>query len=144
MNTSSTAIPDKPQPIINALTDPYWQAVARGELMLQRCQACQHWIHFPEPRCPQCGSKSLGFEKVSGNGEIESFSVIHRSFVEGYGKEPYVIAWVALPEQQGLRVMTNIVNSDIEIIEIGQAVNLCFEQRGDFGQIPQFSLSIIT
>jgi uncharacterized OB-fold protein len=132
---------DKPQPIVTALTQPYWDAIAQGTLALQRCRACRHWIHFPEPRCPRCGGHVLHFEPVNGVGVIESFSVVHRSFVEGFGAEPYVIAWIALPEQTGLRLMTNIVSCSIEEITIGSAVTLCFQQRGDFGDIPQFTLT---
>ena len=132
---------NKPLPIINELTKPYWQAAANGLLALQRCSSCRRWIHFPEPRCPHCASKTLSFEPVSGNGVIESFSVIHRSFVEGFQSEPYVIAWIALPEQNGLRVMANIINSPIEKIIIDAKVTLCFEQRGEFGKLPQFTLS---
>ncbi|CAA0081014.1 Uncharacterised protein [Halioglobus japonicus] len=131
----------KPQPIITALAQPYWDAIAQGSLALQRCVTCRRWIHFPEPRCPGCGGHELGFEPVSGDGVVESFSIIHRSFVEGYGSEPYAIAWVALPEQAGLRTMSNIVDCNIEDIAIGAAVTLCFEQRGDFGDIPQFTLT---
>ena len=132
---------DKPAPIINTLTEPYWRAADRGELVLQRCQTCRHWIHFPEPRCPQCGGKTLDFEPVSGTGEIESFSVIHRSFVAGFSQAAYVIAWIALPEQKGLRLMANIIHSAIDQLAIGQKVTLCFEQRGDFGRLPQFTVS---
>lgn len=132
---------DKPQPIVSALTQPYWDAVAQGRLALQRCRDCQHWIHFPEPRCPQCGSRELHFEGVSGSGTIESFSIVHRSFVAGFGEEPYAIAWIALPEQTGLRLMSNIVNCNLEDIAIGAAVSLCFERRSDFGDIPQFTLT---
>lgn len=132
---------NKPDPLINALTQPYWQAAARGELALQRCQNCRHWIHFPEPRCPGCTSQDLSFETVSGQGEIETFSVIHRSFVQGFDDSPYAIAWIALPEQMGLRVMSNIINCPLDAITIGHAVTLCFEKRGEFGQLPQFTLS---
>ena len=135
---------DKPQPIVTALTQPYWDAIAQGTLALQRCSACRHWIHFPEPLCPNCAGHDLNFEPVAGIGVIESFSVIHRSFVAGFGPEPYVIAWVALPEQSGLRVMTNIVNCNIEDIAIESAVRICFEPRGDFGDIPQFTLATNT
>lgn len=132
---------EKPNPIVTALTQPYWDAIAQGTLALQRCSACRHWVHFPEPLCPRCAEHALHFEPVSGVGVIESFSVVHRSFVEGFGTDPYVIAWVALPEQAGLRLMTNIVNCNIEEITIGAQVTLCFEQRGDFGDIPQFTLT---
>lgn len=132
---------DKPHPIVSPLTQPYWDAIAQGELALQRCADCRHWIHFPEPRCPHCGGHTLRFEPVSGTGTIETFSIIHRSFVAGFDAEPYAIAWVALPEQAGLRVMCNIVNCALERVCIGAAVTLCFEQRGDFGDIPQFTLT---
>ncbi len=131
---------DKPQPIVTALTQPYWDAIAQGTLALQRCSGCRHWIHFPEPRCPHCGGHVLQFEPVSGIGVVESFSIVYRSFVEGFGTEPYAIAWIALPEQAGLRLMSNIVSCNIEEITIGSDVTLCFEQRGDFGDIPQFTL----
>lgn len=83
----------------------------------------------------------LQFEPVSGIGVVESFSIVYRSFVEGFGTEPYAIAWIALPEQAGLRLMSNIVSCNIEEITIGSDVTLCFEQRGDFGDIPQFTLT---
>ena len=111
--------------MVTALTRPYWDAIAQGVLALQRCSACRHWVHFPEPCCPSCGGHVLHFEPVNGIGVVESFSVIHRSFVEGFGAEPYVIAWIALPEQAGLRLMTNIVSCSIEEITIGSAVTLC-------------------
>jgi uncharacterized OB-fold protein len=130
---------DKPLPVITPLTRPYWQAVEKGELALQRCTACHHWIHFPEPCCPACGGSALSFEAVSGAGEIESYSIIHRSFVAGFGPEPYAIAWVALPEQAGLRVMCNIVDCHLDHLSIGTRVNLCFETRPDFGKLPQFT-----
>jgi uncharacterized OB-fold protein len=132
---------DKPSPAVTALTEPYWKAVARGELALQRCPGCRLWIHFPELRCPSCGNQSLVFEPVSGKGVVETFSIIHRSFVAGFGPEPYAIAWVSLPEQAGLRVMCNIIDCKLDQLAIGAAVTLCFEARGEFGSIPQFTLS---
>lgn len=141
MTDATNIASDKPCPVVNSLTAPYWEAAARGELRIQRCQDCRYWIHFPEPRCPQCGGKSLAFEATRGEGKIETFSLIHRSFVEGFQANCYAIAWIALPEQDHLRVMSNIVDCRLEDIAIGKPVTLCFEQRGDFGQLPQFTLT---
>ena len=91
------------------LTAPYWDAAARGELAIQRCRSCGRWIHFPEPRCPKCGGGDLAFETVSGQGKVETFSVIHRAFNPTFAdRTPYVIAWIGLPEQAGLRVFGNV------------------------------------
>ena len=121
-----------------ALTRPYWEAAARGELAIQRCRSCQRWIHFPEPICPACGGSDLGFEPVSGQGVVETFSVIHRSFVPEFAERtPYAIAWIGLPEQPGLRVFGNVTGCDPEEVAIGMEVEVWFEQR-DGQVLPNF------
>jgi uncharacterized OB-fold protein len=118
--------------------EAYWDGAARGELVIQRCGDCGHWIHFPEPACPSCGSERLGFEPVSGVGTIETFSVIHRSFVPEFAdRTPYVIAWIALPEQAGLRVFANVTDCEPREVAIGMPVEVCFEQR-DGRAVPNF------
>jgi len=124
---------------VTALFQPYLDAAARGELAIQRCRACRRWIHFPESSCPTCGSTELAFEPVSGQGTVETFSVIHKSFVpEFQGREPYVIAWIGLPEQPGLRVFGNIVDAAPEDVSIGMAVEVFFETRDGHGALPNF------
>jgi uncharacterized OB-fold protein len=127
-----------PQP--NALTRPYWEAAARGELVIQRCARCRRWIHFPELRCPACGSKELGYERVSGSGTVESFTVVHRSFAPGFETDgPYAVAWIALPEQAGLRTMANVTGCPADEVRAGMPVEVWFEPRGEL-KLPNFRL----
>jgi uncharacterized OB-fold protein len=127
-----------PQP--NALTRPYWEAAARGAFVIQRCADCRHWIHFPEQRCPACGSAKLGYEPVSGRGTVETFTVVHRSFAPGFEAEgPYVVAWIALAEQRGLRTMGNVAGCAPEEVVIGLPVEVFFEPRGEL-KLPNFRL----
>jgi hypothetical protein len=108
-------------------------------LVIQRCRACRRWIHFPEPICPSCGTADFTFEPVSGEGRIETFSVIHRSFVPAFAERtPYIIAWIGLPEQEGLRVFANVTGCDPAEIAIGMPVELCFEER-DGRTVPNFT-----
>ena len=121
-----------------ALTQPYWNAAARGVLAIQRCRACGRWIHFPEPACASCGSSDLDFEPVSGRGHVETFSVIHRSFVPEFAdRTPYAIAWIGLVEQQGLRVFGNVTGCAPDEIAIGMEVEVFFETR-DGRTLPNF------
>ncbi|HEX4506675.1 MAG TPA: OB-fold domain-containing protein, partial [Alphaproteobacteria bacterium] len=114
-------------------------AAARGELAIQRCRACRRWIHFPESACPDCGSAELAFEAVSGQGKVETFSIIHKSFVpEFQGREPYVIAWIGLPEQPGLRVFGNVTGAAPEEVSIGMDVAVFFEALGGHAALPNF------
>jgi uncharacterized OB-fold protein len=127
-----------PEP--SGLTRPYWEAAKRGELVIQRCGECRHWIHFPELRCPKCSSKSLGYDRISGQGTVETFTVVHRSFAPGFEAEtPYVIAWIALPEQPGLRTMGNIAGCAVEEVAIGMPVEVYFEPRGEL-MLPNFKV----
>jgi uncharacterized OB-fold protein len=125
-----------PQP--NELTRPYWEAATRGELAIQRCSDCRHWIHFPEQRCPACGSAKLGYERVSGRGTVETFTVVYRSFAPGFEADgPYVVAWIALPEQPGLRTLGNVSGCAPEEVSIGLPVEVFFEPRGEL-KLPNF------
>jgi uncharacterized OB-fold protein len=66
---------------------------------------------------------------VSGRGVIHSFTVNHQSW-DG-GTEPYAIIVVALPEQEGLRLTSNLVGCPLDEIRIGLPVRVVFEQRDD-------------
>lgn len=137
----------KPVPEINDLTRGYWHAAVNGELKIQRCDDCSHWQHFPREQCNVCGGKSLSYQAVSGQGVIETWSLICRSFVEGFQDEsPYVVAWIGLKEQPGLRVFANlfdvnkqVVKNDVDLA-IGQTVRVFFTAREGFGQMPNFYL----
>lgn len=130
---------DRPVPEATPETAAYWQAARAGELKLQRCGECRRWIHFPEIRCPECGGLQLAFEAVSGRGTIETFTEIHRGFVPGF-EAPYIVAWISLPEQEGLRVLANIMTANTASVAIGLPVELCFEELDNFGPVPQFQL----
>ncbi|MFF4617517.1 Zn-ribbon domain-containing OB-fold protein [Nonomuraea jabiensis] len=106
-------------------TSAYWAACERGELVVQRCTACGRRVQLPEAACPWCGDDSLVFEPVSGEGAVHTFTIVHRSFAPGYqGREPYVMAWVDLPE--GARAFGHIVGCAPEQVRIGMPVRLTF------------------
>jgi uncharacterized OB-fold protein len=51
---------------------------------------------------------------------------------------PYVVALVDLEE--GPRMLTNIVGEDALTTQVGSAVQVSFEQRGEY-KLPQFGLA---
>ncbi|MGQ0432987.1 MAG: Zn-ribbon domain-containing OB-fold protein [Microthrixaceae bacterium] len=123
---------DAPFRVLPALDDTnrfFWTSGADGQLRFLRCQSCGYYLHPPLPRCPSCGSRELAPEAVSGRGEVYSVTVNHQSW-DG-GTEPYAIVLVALPEQDGLRLTTNVVGCPPEDVHIGMSVQVAFEQRDD-------------
>jgi uncharacterized OB-fold protein len=128
-----TAAQDRklPAPEPNPETQPFWDAAARGRLLLKRCTACGERHYYPRAICPFCFSDKTEWEPAAGTGKIYSFSVMRRAPV------PYAIAYVTLAE--GLGMLTNIVDCDLDQIRIGQAVRLVFKPTEGGPPVPMFT-----
>ncbi len=129
---------DKPLPTIDPGTAPYWQALARGKLLLKSCRSCGKPHFYPREVCPHCFSDDLEWVEASGRGEIYSFTVAHRPAGPAFADDvPYVIAIVELAE--GPRMMTWILN-DPEAVAIAKAVRLKPVKVTDEVTLPMFEL----
>ncbi|MEV4222478.1 OB-fold domain-containing protein [Nonomuraea sp. NPDC049725] len=118
-------------------TQPFWDGTAAGELRIQRCQTCERHYFYPRPSCPHCGSGAVEWVRASGRASLYSYVINHRpapGFEEG---GPYAIAVVELEE--GVRMMTNIVNTGItpENLPLDLDLRVVFERRGDV-HVPLF------
>lgn len=70
--------PGLPVPAVSELSRPHWEGCQRGELLVQRCEDCGHYVFTPEVACTACLSDSLAWVPSSGLGVLYSFTVIHR------------------------------------------------------------------
>jgi uncharacterized OB-fold protein len=123
-------MPHNHLPLITPQNEFFWRAGATGKLRFMRCQACGHYIHPPLPICPQCRSRSVRDEPVSGKGAVLTYTVNRQVWELGL-EAPYVIAIIGLDEQSGLRLTTNIVNCAIGNVAIGMRVRVLFELHDD-------------
>jgi uncharacterized OB-fold protein len=124
---------EKPFRILPRVTDlnrPFWTGGETGELRFLRCTQCGYINHPPTAICPQCHSKALEPSTLSGQGTVHTFTVNHQAWMPG-PELPYVVAIVELPEQEGLRLTTNIVDCAPEEVRIGMPVEVTFEQHDD-------------
>jgi uncharacterized protein len=120
-----------PAPPVSPETRPFWDAAAAGRLLIKTCTACGQPHHYPRSICPFCGSDRTEWREASGQGTIYSYSVMRRVPV------PYAIAYVTLPE--GVTMMTNIVDCDLDAIRIGQAVRVVFKPTEGGPPVPMFA-----
>lgn len=129
---------DLPSPIVNADSEPYWDAARDDRLVLQKCSDCGTVRFFPRYLCTDCGSEQVEWVDATGRGTVHSFTIVHRAaFPEFQERTPYVVALIDLAD--GPRMMTNILGDDALDIAIGDAVEVCFEPRGSDGaKVPQF------
>lgn len=126
---SETRTIASPQP--NPETEAFWQAASSGKLMIGSCKSCSkpHW--YPRAICPRCFSDQTELKEAKGTGDIYSFSVMKRS------KIPYAIAYVTLDE--GVKMMTNIVDTDLDAVHVGQKVKVVFKETEDGPPVPMFT-----
>ncbi|HEY6856395.1 MAG TPA: OB-fold domain-containing protein, partial [Mycobacterium sp.] len=128
----------RPLPLITADNEFFWTSGADGKLRLQECADCTALIHPPAPVCRYCRSHNLGVRVVSGRATLAGFTVNHRFSLPGL-PAPYVVAQVAIAEDPRVRLTTNIVECDSEQLELGQQVEVVFEQDQDVW-LPLFRL----
>lgn len=122
-----------PAPRMLALLPPgnrsFWTSGKDGRLSLLRDRATGRWIHpFWNVADDDPG---VSIEPVSGKGTVFTFT-INRHTYNPMAPPPYVIAMVQLPEQEDLRIATNIVNCAPEDVEIGMPVRVAFQTQGEF------------
>lgn len=117
-------------PALTPDSRPFWQGGASGQLLLHFCTPCQRYFHPPGPLCPHCSSTAVAPRAVSGAGTIVSYTINYQPWAADL-PVPYVIAIIELPEQPGLRLLSNIINSDPHSVAIGQRVQVRFEPCDD-------------
>ena len=119
-------------PAMNPGDEPYFQAAAEGKLLLKKCNDCGEHHHYPRALCPFCWSDKVEWVQAKGTAEIYTYSITRRG-----GPVPYCIAYVTLDE--GPRMMTNIVDCDLDSVKIGQRVKVTFKKTEGGASVPCFA-----
>lgn len=127
----------KDVPIPTPDTQHFWDGARRGELVLQKCTACDAIYFPPRPFCPTCSSRNIEPLVASGRATLYSFVINHRPRPD-WPQEPHSIAIVQLEE--GPRMVTNIVNvaQTPEALRLDQPLEVVFERLSDDIYLPVF------
>lgn len=133
----NAASPKRPSPDTRNAGAEYWQAAANGALLVPLCTECNRTFWHPRPRCPRCGSSKVLWRQSAGKGTIYTYTVVRQS-TDPYFKAhlPYVVAMVTLDE--GPRIMSNIVECDVDNVRIGNRVSVAFDVVAPNVGIPVF------
>jgi uncharacterized OB-fold protein len=127
--TAGAVLPVRLKPYLDQDNTAFWTGGSDGALMVHRCRTCGTWFHPPAPVCRSCQSREVGPERASGRGTVASWTLNVQPWLPGAA--PYLIAWVELDEQPGLRLTTNLVDVDVEDVAIGLPVEVVFEAHPD-------------
>src|SRR5437762_214494 len=58
----------------DGLDTPHWEGLREGEVRVQRCARCGHWIWAPQPVCPRCHGFELSWPAVEPAGTVYSWT----------------------------------------------------------------------
>ena len=117
---------------MNPENKPYFDAAAEGRLLVKKCASCGEFHFHPRAFCPQCFSDKTEWLEAKGTGTIYSCSVLRRG-----APVPFALAYVTLAE--GVTMLTNIVDCDIDTIRIGDKVKVVFKPSEGGQLVPMFT-----
>jgi hypothetical protein len=120
-----------PSPAVNPENQPFFEGARAGKLLIKRCEACGEFHYYPRAMCPFCSSERTAWVEATGRGVIYSFSVMRRV------PQPYAIAYVTLDE--GVAMLTNLVDCDLDRLRIGDAVRVVMKPADGGELIPMFT-----
>lgn len=130
MNTTAERIVTAPP--VNPENERYFAAAKEGVLLVGKCNDCSEYHFYPRLICPHCNSDHTEWVPAKGTGVIYSHSTMRRGVTV-----PYTIAYVTLDE--GVSMMTNIVDCDAGALKIGDKVKLVFKAAEDATAVPMFT-----
>jgi uncharacterized OB-fold protein len=116
----------RPLPRLDGPDAPFWQALRRREVQVQRCGDCGTH-RFPAARyCAQCRSEESAWVAVAPRGTLETWCVFHRPYFEDL-PVPYTVIQVRL--DCGVRLFSN--PADRSALRTGMPLEAVFEDVTD-------------
>lgn len=106
----------------------YQAALDAGRFLIQRCGACERFVHFPRELCPHCGALGLEFVAPSGGGTVHASTCVRRSAEQGGDLN---VCLIDLDE--GVRLMARVQDMPPADVHVGLRVRsrvLLREGRG--------------
>jgi uncharacterized OB-fold protein len=97
----------------------FWDAIADGRLVFQRCAACGVVRHPPAPMCGECHSIEWDTQESTGHGHVYTWIVSHHPTKPD--AEPRVVVLVELDE--GIRFVANLLGVDVGSLQDGAVGN---------------------
>jgi uncharacterized OB-fold protein len=127
----------KPIPVPDEISAPFFDGARGGKLMLQHCTACDGWSFPVRERCPHCFAGSLQWRAASGKGTLYTFAIMHQVMNPGFaGQVPYNVSQIDLAE--GVRMVSNVVGVANADLRIGMALEAVFDDVGEGVHVPKF------
>ena len=132
----------KLQPVVDDHdTGGFFEAAARGELVVRACANCGTVLHVPRAYCRACGSWDGEWKPAGTTGTLHSFTVADHQVHPAY-PVPYTIVLVDLDDVPGVRLLGHLDgNPDLTI---GMPMRVRFDELADGVVLPNWEPAAAT
>jgi uncharacterized OB-fold protein len=110
---------------IDDIQRSYLDAAAGHRLVLPRCGECDRWHWYPKFRCPHCAAPGWQWADAGTSAAIFTFTTVSHPFKPS-SRVPFVVGVVEPDAAPGVRLVTRIVDTSPDAVEIGQRVQVDF------------------
>jgi uncharacterized OB-fold protein len=130
---------EKPLPVLDPESTPFWEACHEHKLKIVKCGDCGQVRFPPTSFCPNCNSDRIEWIEASGKATVFSWIVVRHPVPKDVyaGDVPYVVALVTLEE--GVRMSTNIVGCAPEDVTAYMPVTVQFRDVTPEITLPVFA-----
>lgn len=127
---------------VDCWTAPYWAAVAERRIVVCACAQCQTLRMPPGPYCPQCRSQRVAWIDVPGTGQVYSYTIVRRAVIPRMESHlPYAPAVIGLDGAPPIRLISAVVESELEDLRVGAAVEPVWHALASGQLVPFFRLA---
>lgn len=120
----------------------FWEGARQHEIRFQRCSDCGRFRHHPTPGCARCGSLKSEWVKAGDDAELFSFTIVHYAADERVKAHlPYNVAIVRFPSCGDVRLVSNVVGTPSDRLEIGMKLKPVWEDTAGGIPVPRFEVA---
>ena len=118
----------------------FWEGAKKNKLFIQKSTISKKFFLYSRSFSGVAADEPFEWVESSGKGTIYSFTISHIAGGSEFyvNKTPYIVASILLDE--GVRLMSNIVDSDHSIVEIGKNVKVVFKKLDSDLVFPCFTI----
>jgi uncharacterized OB-fold protein len=135
--TEAAAPYTKPLPLMQGLTQQFYDYCRQHELRFQRCKQCGKWRHVPRAMCAACGSWEAEWARSSGRGKVFTWTVVRRPMHPAF-KDDVPYAPVVVQLEEGVRLVSWLVDCPLDEIRMGMPVEVVFDAVTPEVTLPKF------
>lgn len=131
---------NKPLPEIRPWTKAFWDGTREGKLLIQRGKNTGKLIMYPKKYSPYDINEEIEWIEASGKGTIYTYSIVEKNAPSTWTADlPFCVAIVELEE--GVRMCTNIVDTDFAKIRVGAPVTVVFDKATEEITLVKFKVA---